>query len=328
MAFSGTIAATPFVTQKVIDNAFRRCRLRPEQITAEYLDTAADVLYLLLSDLANGGVPLWCIEKVLLPLYEGVNDVILPVGTIDTLNQNLRTVQAASGVSVATATTSTTTFSATTTLSMVGILWSAASAPIALERWDGAQWVTVQTETPSATAAEWTWFDLASFVGSTQFQVRATSGVLNFAQIVLGSSWTEIPLARMNRDDWFNLPNRAFKNNQPLQFWFDRQVPQPIIHMWPAPDSSVPAQKLITMLRHRQIMDVGTLTEEIEVPQRWRKAIVTSLAVELAREIPEVDPGAIPDLITARDEAMAGARAEERDNSPTRWAPNIAMYTR
>lgn len=328
MAFSGTIATTVFSTQKTIDNAFRRARVRPEQITSEYLETANDVLYLLLSDLANGGVPLWCIEKILLPLYEGVNDVILPVGTIDTLNQNLRTIQAASGTTVNTATISTTTFTAATTLSMVGILWSAASAPIALERWDGAAWVTVQTETPTAVAGEWTWFDLASFVAGTQFRVRATSGVLSFTQIVLVNSWTEIPLARMNRDDWFNLPNRAFKNNQPLQFWFDRQVPAPIIHMWPAPDSSVPAQKLISMLRHRQIMDVGTLTEELEVPQRWRKAIVTNLAVELAREIPEVDPAVIPDLIVARDEAMRGARDEERDNSPTKWSPNISAYTR
>lgn len=328
MAFSGTIAATPFVTQKIIDNAFRRCRVRPEQITAEYLDTASDVLYLLLSDLANNGIPLWCIEKILLPLYEGVNDVVLPLGTIDTLNQNLRTIQAASGTVVNTATTSTTTFAGATTVIMVGILWSAASAPIALERWDGAQWILVQTETPTAVAGQWTWFDLAAFVSGTQFRVRATSGVLSFTQIVLADSWTEIPMARMNRDDWFNLPNRAFKNNQPLQFWFDRQVPQPIIHMWPAPDSSVPAQKLISMLRHRQIMDVGTLTEEIEVPQRWRKAIVTNLAVELAREIPEVDPAVIPDLITARDEAMQGARNEERDNSPTRWAADISMYTR
>lgn len=327
MAFSGTIAATPFVTQKIIDNAFRRARLRPEQITAEYLDAANDVLYLLLSDLANGGIPLWCIEKVLLPLYQGVADVPLPAGTVDVLNENLRTIQAATGAVVNTTTTSTTTFTGATFITTVGILWSAASAPIALERWDGAQWVLVQTQVPAAVAGQWTWFDLVSSIPATQFRVRATSGVLSFTQIVLVNSWTEIPLARMNRDDWFNLPNRAFQSNQPLQFWFDRQVPVPFMRMWPTPNDSVPAQKLISLLRHRQIMDVGTLTQELEVPQRWRKAIVTNLAVELAREIPEVDPAVIPDLITARDEAMAGARNEERDNSPVKWAADISMYT-
>lgn len=328
MAFSGTISQTAFITQKVIDNAARRCRLRPEQITSEYLDVANDTLYLLLSALANDGVPLWCIEKILMPLYQGAADVTLPDGTVDVLNENLRTVQAASGTVVSTATTSTTTFASATFVVTVGVLWSAASVPIALERWDGAAWVTVQTETPSAAAGEWTWFDLANSIPATQFRVRATSGALSFSQIVLANSWSEIPLARMNRDDWFNLPNRAFQSNQPLQFWFDRQVPSLIMRMWPTPDGTVPPQKLLSMLRHRHIMDVGTLTEELEVPQRWKKAITTSLAVELAREIPEVDPAVIPDLLVARDEAMRSAQAEERDNSTVRWAPNIAMYTR
>lgn len=327
MAFSGTVSRTVFNTQKVVDNAFRRCRIKPQQITSEYLDTAADALYLLLSELANVGVPLWCIEKLILPLYQGVNDIVLPLGTVDVLNENLRTIQPLSGTVVDTATTSTTTLTSATLITTVGILWSAASSPIALERWDGVAWATIQSETPDVGAGEWTWFDLDVVVPTAQFRVRATSGVLSFEQIVLGSLPSEIPLARMNRDDWFNLPNKTFQSNQPLQFWFDRQVPQPIMRMWPAPDSGAPAQKQIVLMRHRQIMDVGSLTQEIECPQRWQKAVTTSLALELGRSISEVDPEVIPDLVAARNEAMLWAQNEERDNSPTKWAPNIGAYT-
>jgi hypothetical protein len=328
VAFSNTIAQTSFITQKVVDNAFRRCKLKPQQITSEDIETAYDALYMLLSELANTGVPLWCIEGLILPVYEGVKKVLLPVGTVDILNENLRTISSVDGTTANTSTTSTTTFSSDSYVTTVGVLWSAASTPIALERWDGAQWVTIQSETPDAVAGEWTWYDLSTVIAASQFRVRATTGALSFTQIVLGNNPSEIPLARMNLDDYFNLPNKDFRNSQPLQFWYDRQVPQPIMTLWPVPDGSCPARKQIVLKRHRQIMDVGTLTQELEVPQRWKKGITTSLALELGRSVPEVDPAVIPDLISARKEAMDLVWSEERDNSPTKWAPNIAMYTR
>jgi hypothetical protein len=55
MAFSNTVSQTTFNTGRVIDNAFRRCKLTAEQITSEYVDIANDQLYLFLSDLANHG---------------------------------------------------------------------------------------------------------------------------------------------------------------------------------------------------------------------------------------------------------------------------------
>ena len=59
MAYSNTVSQTVFTTQKAIDNAVRRCRVPAEQITAETISIANDQLYLLLSDLANQGTPLW-----------------------------------------------------------------------------------------------------------------------------------------------------------------------------------------------------------------------------------------------------------------------------
>ena len=90
MAYSGTISQTVFNTGRVIDNAFRRCKLPAEQISGEYIEIANDQLYLLLADLANQGVPLWCIEKLILPLYEGNGVINLPTRIVDILNSNLR----------------------------------------------------------------------------------------------------------------------------------------------------------------------------------------------------------------------------------------------
>ena len=328
MAYSNTVSQTVFDTRKVMENAFRRCRVRPEMITAEYVSVANDQLYLLLSDLANMGAPLWCIEKQILPLYDGVGYITLDTKVVDILNSNLRQLQTVTGTNTTTATTRTIAFGGATFVTTVGVLWTAAAVPIALERSvDGIVWTTIQTETPTAVAGEWTWYDLESSVATPYFRVRATSGSLNFLEIYTGNTPTEIPLARMNRDDYTNLPNKSFQSNRPLQFWYDRLIPNPVMRLWPVPNSGAITSQIVLWVQ-RYIMDVGTMTQQVEVPQRWYEAIVAMLASKLALEIAEVDTSLIPLLDQKANVALYTAQAEERDNSPMMMAPNIAVYTR
>ena len=328
MAYSNTVSQTVFDTRRVIDNAARRCKLTAQQISAEHIDIANDQLFLLLSDLSNRGIQLWCIEKQIYPLYNGLGDLTLDTGTLDVLNSNLRTLQEVTGTNVDTSTTRTVTFTTETFVTTVGIYWTAAAVPVALERSDdGVTWTTVQTETPSATAGQWTWFDLESSVATEYFRVRATTGTLSFSQIYLANTPTEIPLARLNRDDYTSLPNKTFQSNRPLQFWFDRQVQQPVMHLWPVPNEEAEVYQIVVW-RQRYIMDVGSMTQEIEVPQRWYEAIVAMLAARLALEYIEVDPSMISVLDAKAKESLYFAQQEERDNSPMIILPNIAMYTR
>jgi len=328
MAYSNTVSQTVFNTRKVIENAVRRCKLTAQQITSEYVDIANDQLYLLLGNLANQGVPLWCIEKMVMPLYSGNGVIDLPTRVVDILNSNLRYLQEVSGTDTDTSTTHAVAFGGATFVTTVGVLWSQASVPIALERSDDfITWTTVQEETPEAVAGEWSWYDLDTSVATAYFRVRAITGTLGFDQIYLGNTPTEIPLARLNRDDYTNLPNKSFQSNRPLQFWFNRAIPQPQMYLWPVPNDQAEVYQ-ITLWCHRYIMDVGTMTEQIEVPQRWYDAIVSGLAAMLALELPDVDPQMIPVLDAKAAQSLATAQAEERDNSPIMWAPNISMYTR
>ena len=328
MAYSNTVSQTVFNTRKVIENAIRRCKLPAESITAEYVDIANDQLYLLLSDLANMGAPLWCIEKQIIPLYNGVGDVTLDTKVVDILNSNFRQLQSVTGTNTDTSTTRTIAFGSDTFVTTVGIKWSAASVPIAIERSeDNIVWTTIQNEVPVATAGEWTWYDLESSVATPYFRVRATTGTLGFSEIYTGNTPTEIPLARMNRDDYTNLPNKYFQSNRPLQYWYDRLIPNPVMHLWPVPNSGADTSQLVLWVQ-RYIMDVGTMTQEIEVPQRWYEAIVSMLAAKMAMEIVEVDTNLVPLLDSKAERALYIAQAEERDNSPMMIAPNIAVYTR
>lgn len=328
MAYSNTVSQTVFTTQRVIDNAVRRCRVPAEQITAETISIANDMLYLLLSDLANQGVPLWCIQKCIYPLYEGTPTITTYTGTVDLLNTNLRSLQQVTGIDTDTSTSREVDFTDATAVSTVGIWWAAPSVPVSLQRSDdGVTWAIIQNEDQTAAAGEWTWFDLNSSVSTRYFRVVAITGTLGFTQIYLGNTPTEIPMARMNRDDFTNLPNKTFQSNRPLQFWLDRQAQSPVLNLWPVPNATATVYQVVTWIQ-RHIMDVGTMSQELEVPQRWYEAIVSMLAAKMALEMMEVDPQLIPMLDGKAAQALAVAQAEERDNSPMMIAPNISMYTR
>ena len=63
MAYSGNIGVKTFNSLKVVDHAFRRCRLPAQAITSEMQEYALDSLSFMLDDLSNVRVPSWCIEK-------------------------------------------------------------------------------------------------------------------------------------------------------------------------------------------------------------------------------------------------------------------------
>ena len=328
MAVSGTVSQTVFNTRKVIDHAFRRCRIPPEAISSEQISFALDTLYLVLSALANRGLQLWCIEKYLMPFYVNQGQITLPNGIVDILNTNLRTLQQVSGTVTNTATTSTTIFTTQTLVTTVGILWSGASTSVVFQTSvDGVVWVTVATESnPNEVAGRYVWYDIEGSLPTLYFRTMSTSGNLNQASVFLANTPTEIPMARLNRDDYVNLPNKMF-SGRPLQFWCDRTLDNPVMYLWPVPnDQFVTAQAVVWVKKY--IMDVGTMTQEIQVPQRWYDAMVYALAAKLAEETPTVDPQMLAILDQKAQRSLLEAENEERDNSPIYLTPNIAVYTR
>lgn len=328
MAVSGTVSQTVFNTRKVIDHAFRRCRIPPEGISSEQISFALDNLYLILSGLANRGLQLWCIEKKIMPFYEAQGLIELPNGIVDVLNTNLRTLQNVTGTITNASNSSTTLFTTQTQVTNVGILWSGASTAVSFQTSDdGVTWTTVATEdNPNQTANTYTWYDLEGSLPSFYFRTIAVSGNLNQSAVFLGNTPTEIPMARLNRDDYVNLPNKQFEG-RPLQFWLNRQLNNPIMYLWPVPSAQfVTAQAVVWVKRY--IMDVGTMTQEIEVPQRWYDAIVYVLAAKIAEETPTVDPQMMVILDQKAQRSLLEAENEERDDSPIYMTPNIAVYTR
>jgi len=361
VAVSGTISKTVFQTRKVIDHAFRRCRMQPQQITSELIDTAKDNLYLMLSSLANQGFPLWCIEKDILPVYLGQQNAYPPDGTVDILNANYRWLSRQNGPVQYSTPGGIPTFAfdsdwdtscaqtgpngnieisyigadpnnpqSPVQVTTIGVLMATTgSFNIVFEvSNDGVTWVEVLAPGPTDYVAyNWQWYDFEQSVPTNYFRMRETGGnTLNVVEMYAANNPTEIPMARMNRDDWTNLPNKTFQG-RPLQYWLDRQRDNPIMRLWPVTDQTSMYGQLV-IWRERYIMDVGTLTETLDIPQRWYEAVVWQLAWRIAQEMPDFDPSLLPSIKSTADEALMLAQAEERDKSPIYFQANISPYTR
>lgn len=326
MAFSNSISGTTFSALKVVDHAFRRCRLPAQGITAEMQTYALESLYLFLSELASIKTPSWCIEQVILPMYENQQIVELPTGTVEVLNLNYRTLQVVTGETVESSTEYLVNFTNQTTVNTVGIKWSAASVPLTFQvSTNGLVWITVDSVDVAATAGEITWFDISGALPYQYFRITSAS-TINYSAITLGNMPNEIPLGALNRDSYVNQNNKVFPS-RPNSYWFQRDIPKPVINLWPAPYLAAEQAQLIVW-RHRQIMDTENLQQEVEVPQRWLEAIVNGLAAKVAAETPAVDAQMI--AVLDQKAAMSLQRAWDGDNdgSPIFINPGIGCYTK
>lgn len=327
MAYSGVVAGSITNVLTVVDHAFRRCRLPAQAITAEMQHYALQSLRFMLSELANIKTPSWCIEKVILPMQENRPVVTLPPGTVDVLNLNYRTIQMIGGVQTTTTAAVTTYVAGGAVVSTVGIEWAATSVPVVFEvSNDNLTWSSVGSCDVVAAAGEVVWVDVDAPAPGVYFRVRTTSPSLSVTGIALGNLPQEIPLGQLNRDAYVNQSNKVFPG-RPSNYYFQRDLPDPVVNLWPAPFAAAEHAQLI-LWRHRQIMDTENLRQQVEVPDRWLEAIINGLAARVAAETPSVDAGLLP-LLEQRA-AMSQQRAWEGDGdgSPIQINPGIGVYTR
>lgn len=352
MATSGTVGQTVVSVQSLIDHGARRSGKLAEELTDEQVLAAKTSLFYVLSNMANRGIQYWCIDKLVVGLNPDKYIYYLPASTIDVLNANYRTVTINTTGGYSSSGVAANAFDGQYTnicqlsnntgyiginngtgndiyMGTVGIL-PAITGSVTLEiqySMDGTTWTTLYSPGASSwVSGTWIYYDLDPSASAPYWRIQQIAGDnMGVYQVIFGSNANEIPLARLNRDDYTNLPNKNFPSNRPLQYWFDRNIPQPAMYLWPAPNQYQPQ---LVVWRHRYIQDVGDLSGEIEVPQRWYLAIQNMLAHQMAMELPQVPQEKVLYLEGQAEKYWNQAEQEERDKSPIYFAPNISYYTR
>ena len=356
MAYSNTTGQTTVNVDQLISYAFRDAGKTAEEMTPEYVQAAKQALFYNLMDLSNMGVNLWLLENQLYGALTAQQQLVLPKTIIDVREANwvyIINSQAAEYLPTDN-TTSPAAFEqnlnlvATSTLAKnyLGLQYAQAQ-PVFYVGWngyatgggtttynliyevsdDGVTWTTVQ-QFPQTTLAdrEWVYFNIGITPNHLYYRLRnvSTTSTFSVRQIVFSTSQQVIPLARLNRDDYWNLPNKQFPSVRSLQYWFDRTI-EPSMYLWPVPNNDFQMFQLVV---EKQMQDVGSLTDQIYVPDRWLPCVQAQLSHKLALQLPGVDMGRVGYLENQANKLFQNASDEDRDKSPIYFQPNISYYTR
>ena len=352
MAYSGTVGQTVITVQNFIDQGARLSGKLAEELTVEQVQGSKQALFFLLSNLINQGINYWAIEKKVYGLNMDQYEYLLPVGGNDVLNALYRRLNRPTGSPFSSSGNAGLAFDNNIYTSdaqsspngNIGIIYGTSSPiyagsigilpavsgtfHILLEyTLDGTTWKTLEdTGITTWVSGQWLWYDIDPGETAVGYRMRETGGgTLNVAEFFVGNNSTEITMARLNRDDYTNLPNKNFTANQPFQYWLNQTIPQKKITLWPTP--SDPFFQM-TIWYSRQVMDVGDLSGQLEIPQYANQAIQFMLAHQMSLILPQVDIPRIQYLEAQAEKYFIMMENENRDRSPIYFAPNILPYTR
>ena len=330
MATSGTVATFSVNAAQLLDQAFLACGKQPSTVSGELLLRARERLQFALWALANDGVNLWAIKKTIFNLRANKSVIPMAAGTVDVINALWRTLNTSSGASSSGAGFQGFTFDAETVVKNVSGTFSlAGTVNLTLEASvDGANWTSLNDLNPVAVDASSSFaIDVDNSLSARWWRIRDRSGsLIPITGLQFRTIASEIECSKLNRDDYQQLPTKAATGDQPLQFWYDKQI-NPQLWIWPIPNRDT--DQLIVW-EHSLIQDVGALTNQIAVPLRWYEAVCSIIAHRIALIIP---PSELPEgrLATLENLAINDKRRAangESDGSATRMAPNLRGYTR
>jgi len=326
MSTSGTIATTTIDTAAVVEHAFRRIGKPASSQTPEGITIAKECLHLLLTGLASRGYNLWCVERVYMGLESGKQTYVTPPGTIDVLNVVYSQPTQATGTDTTTANSTTTLLTSSTTIVRVGVKFSSIAASdtiVIASSDDDVTYTTRSTLTKTNFAADtWYWLALDPSAAAYYWKVSTTSNSVA-SSFYLATTVYDLPVMQWNRDDFMVLNDKRRLGRPSTNYMFERLI-DPQIVLWPVPNNS---NDHLTLMRHRQVMDVGTLTQTLELPQRWVDAIIWQLSSKLCFELEGVDPQRIALVVDQADKNLLMAEGDESDGAPIYLSPRIGVYT-
>lgn len=120
---------------------------------------------------------------------------------------------------------------------------------------------------------------------------------------------TEIPMEQMTRDEYDSLPVKT-TTGQPTQFYYDRQREAARFYVWPVLSSA--SGETVEITYDRELEDIASLSDAIDVPGEWLDAVVYNLAARIGETVPSERTPAI--MARAR-QLLSDAMGFDREGS-------------
>jgi hypothetical protein len=358
LAYSGTYNQTKINVDQLISYAYRDAGRTAEEITPEYVNAGKQALFYILQNSVNRGINIWLQKIVVLGAQTNQQVLPMPTNCVDVLEANwvyIINPTIADALPVdnlgswvlfdqnsnanldthATSTLSENYFGAVyqqpTRLYYVGFNAYAPSGSatynLDLEvSNDGITWTTWESfPTVTVEDRKWQYYGVNLTQPFLYYRLKNRDATtFSLRSIQFAQSQQVIPMARLNRTDYFSLPNKQFPSQRTLQYWFNRQI-DPEMYLWPVPNNNF---QVFSMILELQPQDVGSLTNELYLPDRVVPYIQSALSHRLAMQFPDADITRVQYLEQLALQARTDFEDEDRDKSPIYFQPNISYYTR
>jgi hypothetical protein len=336
---------------KIINHALRRCGLTTPQNEPEIILLAKDNLEYTLLDMNNKGVPIYLVQKVLQGFQPQKWIYNLPTDTYDIFNTNWRQFNqvnavASGGVDPQFLTDSNWhtwgyTTDQFTLLSSQPIyfdnfglcFFEQQTVQLKLEvTLDFLTWTEVISyPLQTYTDGQWIWYDMDNPLYGVAMRVTTVTGAtLSLRGFVSGdpNSAYEQATAKMNRDDFFSLPQKGIIGS-PINYYFQKTI-TPQLQLWQSPPQSNCFNWLYVMyVLKAPIAENMSLPASIQTPKWYVDSIIWGLAAKMAWELPNVSPERVNMLMQQKDAAIELAGSANADSSNINLIGNsIAAYTR
>ena len=122
--------------------------------------------------------------------------------------------------------------------------------------------------------------------GTRTKSIKSPGGDVNIAQPLRiidaqrrSSSNIDTSMILMTRQEYDNQSSK-FSNGTPVQYYYDPQLTQGNLYVWPVPSSNTN----IVIVYQDQYDDMDSNTDTLEFPNRWLEAAKWNLAIRLAPE--------------------------------------------
>jgi len=207
---------------------------------------------MLLLNVGNRGLNLWCVERAFLSVASGVKTYTTAPGTLDVLNVVYSKPTLVAGTFLATATGGETALSVASPAVRVGVKFASGyTGALTLSASTDGLVFEANTSVPSATyvAGQYYWFALNSV--STNLSIAVDGPVAVYpvlSDIIVASAVYDLPLTQWNRDTYAAI-NAKDQSGSPSTSYFYEKKLTPTITLWPVPNNSTDH---LTLYQHRQ----------------------------------------------------------------------------
>jgi len=324
--------------------AFERIGIYGPEVIGMHNHSAISSLNFLFAEWANKGFNLFTIQKSMFQINVGQPSYILPTSTVETpevtASNNRRllggTAFSSDGGTASNAFSGTTGVACTQTSSngyisyvyppglSQAVFYVGVQSNITTDytivceySYDNISWINnISTPKTYYPIGQVIWWALNVPIDVQAIRVRETGGAtLDVQQIYFSSPIFSRNLTAISRSEYITYPNKL-QRATPSSFYLDRQL-TPTMTLWPTPDNSY---QTIVYNRTMQIMDVTSINQNINIPQRFLKATLMGLASEMALIY---KPEKFTAMKMLSDESWKIAQIEDTEQVPLRIKPNM-----